>query len=669
MRVIQDSEDEDDLEMEDSGAAMPARDAPPEPVNKNNSPQLDEKGTGSTESLKRAIQAVHRAHFRDASSDHQDQSNPSGLPLDANATAQGNSQGAPDSSVSLPEHASKRRRMSLDANITLYSACDTLPITFGERHTGQADDNTNTHWEPAPEKLWELHGTMQEDWEHHEPLGLFPPMSSTIPNATATQQQLLAEVLAPEFLGVELESETSAPKYEPSKSSVPWSDYLKSSCKDFQGPSQSVEQQPQPSQSRTSDSAAFLTGNHLGGEALYEPSAPADLRLPSHAVKQSTPNEVNSDLDHDQNDLDSYAVSPNKAKQGHIPSSEDDPIAIDLPKEQYKPRPSRSRSLKLNIGDPIDYSVRPEKAAKKTRRTRTSGDVETGSTATTPEKVKQICDMGFTLMTTKKALRQHNGDVTHTVNWLIANAVAEEDELAPPRSSKPKNKRRSNRDQSMQDPPAEAPQTNLTRPIVDNSCALTNTYQPPIRKGVPEPEQTTTGVKSSTVVKVVIPATKRPTTPPKDEEQQAEKNALSQHIPEVTSDAEHKSIIDEAELSPRENQNATKQPPQGKKRGRGRPRKETKAIDTAEEEPFEQTSQKPEEAMIIEDGLSDRQTSKVQEPQTNSNPPNTTPEPFSEKKSKLTNDTPSATGSSRTPYRIGLSKRARIAPLLRTLKK
>ena len=76
--------------------------------------------------------------------------------------------------------------------------------------------------------------------------------------------------------------------------------------------------------------------------------------------------------------------------------------AVGLPKEQYKPRPSRSRSLKLSGEESIDYSKRPEAVAKKSRRTRTSGEAETTSTATTPEKVKQICDMGFTPTTTKK---------------------------------------------------------------------------------------------------------------------------------------------------------------------------------------------------------------------------------------------------------------------------
>jgi hypothetical protein len=46
MRIIQDSEDEDDLEVEDAAALE--RDALPEHINTNGSPSLGEKGTGST---------------------------------------------------------------------------------------------------------------------------------------------------------------------------------------------------------------------------------------------------------------------------------------------------------------------------------------------------------------------------------------------------------------------------------------------------------------------------------------------------------------------------------------------------------------------------------------------------------------------------------------------
>ncbi|GAB7346806.1 hypothetical protein MBLNU459_g1904t1 [Dothideomycetes sp. NU459] len=73
-------------------------------------------------------------------------------------------------------------------------------------------------------------------------------------------------------------------------------------------------------------------------------------------------------------------------KQDRLPISDhlgsDEIAAIGLPKEQYKPRPSRSRSAQ--IVEDIDYSVRPEKAAR-VKRTRTTGS---------PAKAEDVIQVG-----------------------------------------------------------------------------------------------------------------------------------------------------------------------------------------------------------------------------------------------------------------------------------
>lgn len=51
------------------------------------------------------------------------------------------------------------------------------------------------------------------------------------------------------------------------------------------------------------------------------------------------------------------------------PQSDD--YLIGLPRENYKPRPSRSRSERVVLEEPTDYSVRPEKAAAKPKRAKT----------------------------------------------------------------------------------------------------------------------------------------------------------------------------------------------------------------------------------------------------------------------------------------------------------
>jgi len=83
----------------------------------------------------------------------------------------------------------------------------------------------------------------------------------------------------------------------------------------------------------------------------------------------------------------------------------DDFLTAGIPEEQYKPRPSRSRSSKPNLEQPIDYSVIPEKAGRRgTRRSKMIATANNASEPSTPEKVRQICEMGFTPETTQRVL-------------------------------------------------------------------------------------------------------------------------------------------------------------------------------------------------------------------------------------------------------------------------
>jgi len=61
-------------------------------------------------------------------------------------------------------------------------------------------------------------------------------------------------------------------------------------------------------------------------------------------------------------------------EQSSEPLNSDD-IAVGLPKERYKPRPSRRRATEV-AEEPIDYSVVPEKAAKSKRSKTTGGGLD-----------------------------------------------------------------------------------------------------------------------------------------------------------------------------------------------------------------------------------------------------------------------------------------------------
>lgn len=178
---------------------------------------------------------AHHAQFRDdgSSAEHQAQRNSSELSVINYANTRDVARAATDSSIAFSGRASKRRRTSLDGVLALSSARDILPVSRADSHNGQTDNTNTAHLGCTQERVCDLRDNMQDHWEHREFTALLThPASSTIPNATATQQQLLAEVLAPAFLGIDQDSASQlceAPKYEPAKSSVPWSEYLKSS--------------------------------------------------------------------------------------------------------------------------------------------------------------------------------------------------------------------------------------------------------------------------------------------------------------------------------------------------------------------------------------------------------------------------------------------------------
>jgi hypothetical protein len=79
--------------------------------------------------------------------------------------------------------------------------------------------------QPTDGAVWLLEGTMHNAYVEHEPNAMFPDASSTVPNATLTQQRVMDGIHAPAFLGSDVDIE-SAP-FQPD-ASIPWSEYLRS---------------------------------------------------------------------------------------------------------------------------------------------------------------------------------------------------------------------------------------------------------------------------------------------------------------------------------------------------------------------------------------------------------------------------------------------------------
>jgi hypothetical protein len=108
---------------------------------------------------------------------------------------------------------------------------------------GQHEDQNFVNQVPQPTgatngSYWKLEGTMRDAYAQHNPNELFPEPSSTVPNATLTQQRILQGVLAPALLGSD-EDVGGAP-FQPD-ASIPWSEYLKSPTNTGEQPRSSAQ--------------------------------------------------------------------------------------------------------------------------------------------------------------------------------------------------------------------------------------------------------------------------------------------------------------------------------------------------------------------------------------------------------------------------------------------
>ncbi|KAJ4985574.1 hypothetical protein SVAN01_08951 [Stagonosporopsis vannaccii] len=368
-------------------------------------------------------------------------------------------------------------------------------------------------------------------------------------------------------------------------------------------------------------------------------------------------------------------------------TSEDDVADLDIPKEQYKPRPSRSRSLKFGPAEAIDYSVRPEKATKGEKRAKsTPTTASLADSLSTPNRIRQICDIGFTPSTNAKMLQKNNGDVTQTVDWLITNRVGD-DELVPQTSQMSEVTR--NRPTSFIDTPVHDDGFQESDFDVKQMGATDIDAVPELI----EPHLTTAGTNIATSVEVKTPSTVQviiPAKSPAPTGEQAQKGFKRR-----------KTALDQPQpMSPVD---AVKSAKVEKKRGRGRPRKATK--DPASTAPMQEGKDEGLKGQIkvceLSSATNMHPTVQRQEEdlETNTNRTNSghgfrslesgdtaiargrTPEPAflpdrpevepitpeRVKKAAPREQLPSNRG--KMGYRVGLSKRARIAPLLRTMKK
>ncbi|KAF1840673.1 uncharacterized protein K460DRAFT_321001 [Cucurbitaria berberidis CBS 394.84] len=705
MRVIQDSDDDLDDDLE---ADMPAAKQPGAPEQ-----QTSQSGTGSTESLKRAIEQAHRAHL---------QSQPS--------------QNEPQSSVSLPEHPSKRRKTAANANPRkspdFISPKGNGSITYSKRSKSVFSASTEPVHDHLPKDataemspfnpaIWSLEGTMRDNYVTHDPMMLFPEPSSTVPNATLTQQRVLEGVTAPAMLG-DSGAETS-PYQLPPEPSVPWSDMMKFSPTNTSEEFDLINQEPTPSNITTAarletprqthqssvsqrsrrGSSVRLRGSQLRNTIQRDEINPEEVMAPHWEATSVQRSEIWTASSESHRNIQQEARNSSRPRKSEVilmSNSDDDLAAVGLPEEQYKPRPSRSRSLRAGIEQPIEDSVRPELAKRVSKRRKTTAVTSDASVITTPQKIQQICDMGFTPSTTERALEQNSGDVTQTVDWLVNNGISD-DELAPHNTPKKK----------------LVSKVNHKTPSVDQDTIHV------IMRGLneyrrPDPDGRQETVKSTLPTSDIIPEQ------PANDDINASKTdepskALQTKSPKVQvvipkqgrkpDDAQthglgqtpskkpkrRKTTLDQPEAEPLVEERAVPQATSEKKRGRGRPKKVANtalSADTiielpgksigreehAEVPPSVESNPVPpptisaEIQLVVEpNGAQGSEPENQKKAPIAKSPPKTTPATAAsqtpERSTELVSHSPNNKG--KVPHRVGLSKRARITPLLRILKK
>ncbi|KAF2276161.1 uncharacterized protein EI97DRAFT_433571 [Westerdykella ornata] len=687
-RVIQDSDDE----LEDEGLELPPTQVP------HNTGASGGAGTGSTESLKKAFQDAHHAQFQTQFDESQ-------------TKIQATERVPTDISPSNPSPL-KRLRTTSDAsptpriqgNLTAYgrskSSGDSAVVDPIHGQGEWARDG-----DPA-QSVWGLEGTIRDDYTHHEPMALFPEPSSTILNTTLTEERLLAEVMAPSFLGLEPahDPENTELRYEPKKSSIPWSDFLKTPSEHAQSrhdqesrPSQGSSQSRRASQKsfpeERSPAVSGTAADHPSQTAVspsrtdgISPGLPAD-RTQGERANMPQLEETQSSKPH------GPESSKKKYTKSLPPSTYDELEAIGLPQEQYKPRPSRSRSSRAALYESADYSVRPEAASKKrARRSRTTGALAETAALVTPEKVRQICEMGFTPQSTQRALEEHNGDVGQSINWLVAHN-GDVDELALPNPPRIKRRRKN-----------EAIDAKATEEKVQSSAGYNGSReekgkdvldalsQADLKTGADallHLEASSSNVvdlpgrRSPAKVEVVIPPLAAPTIPASELEGSVAARKTARGEPN-TAPAEGKREKPSSDM-PRPDQDEQHQkvsgPEKQQRRARGRPKKNPVTATTAvEHTPTEENApdepalvaaeQKPLEqgappVSIPDDVVENSILDSI--PPTSAAPVQSTKTP--EKQAKPPDSARSPVSKGKVAYRVGLSKRARVAPLLKILKR
>jgi hypothetical protein len=413
-----------------------------------------------------------------------------------------------------------------------------------------------------------------------------------------------------------------------------------------------------------------------------------------------------------------------------------DELIVGLPKEQYKPRPSRSRSTRIAEDTSIDYSKCPEKVvASKLKRRKTTNEISLGSPPekVDAEKMAQIGSMGFTPRQTKAALIESSGNIAQAVDNLIAQSSGGK-ENSPSKTSKTRSK--STRAPAASTNPSQFVTVQVTQgsgdksfhPTVDeiqvpkhsieddqekaknhnDKIEIDSALLPQIKEDMPTKKPSAQKRRRDKVVDsdeeddiaaepepskpVLKPAAKRKLVDSDDDEDdfvigpKSPKPApkptakRTKSLPaKISRNAEEKDDLPAGNAAPT-------QPAKETKRGRGRPKKvvgapvEIQLLEPLAAEPLKKTdkitppkSPEPDKLAVGLEQAKEQIQNPISTPNKNGAVPLSTPEQHagSTQKNVIVKGAPqhSPLNKNKVPLRVGLSRKKRIAPLLKIIKK
>lgn len=448
------------------------------------------------------------------------------------------------------------------------------------------------------------------------PYGKSSDGSSTIPNSTPLQQVQTGVVEISSFSGTRTSpdiSVVSVPMQTPSQASQTGSrtsqtprrskSTLGLHSPDHDKSTSSMSNKKPKRRSKTTTSVSSQL--RAEGVTVVDLSLPATvLDIPNTTAHKTTKKRKAKDVD-DTKEADELAS---------------DEIAVGLPKEQYKPRPSRSRgSTNLNeLLETVDFSKRPEAQvkAKNKRRKTLESDVPSATKEAVPTQVSRETEKGTSEQSVGTTMPVADPSDPTTVHEQDVDKTAEDD-TQPPR--KPIGLKRKATTDEPTEPDANAKTAHA-------QSAPTN---PPAQKPVPKargrPRKKTQEKALPTPIPIVDETPSEPTV---HADRAPHHNTPSPHPDK----SENKPATALKETNPDFNSNSAP---------------------STEVGPPPSTPPPPHHA-------------------TGTTPPRTA-DPATP--SQRTSDAPkgpqkhSPLNSGRVPYRVGLSKRARIEPLLRGFRK